>query len=460
MTRRANCLPFARTASLGPVLLASLSLPWPLLAQTAPTQDALSDTAQGRATATGAVDPTTTPAPPSTRPEPGFVLLDGGGLAPIAGQRRRILVGANALGGYDSAFSGAPGTAGPFSGGALFGAATFGSRRYWLVLQNDTNLLYARTSGGLFEYFDTAAVSFGSRPSRTRTWTAAVENGIGNNAVRAVSPLNTDRIGDLNAPSPDAPLAALQLGTVFVNGASFAVGQATGRHGGVMLALRNSYRSVPSQQEADNTIRLRAEYWVRTSPRAGWGFFEETGNQSGAQDCTTQAGGVTVRRQVAERTSLQLSGGPAVGTAGCVVRFTGNFAGSATTSVGRSLSLYAAGARQLNQSALTRSTWETTVQGGAIRQLGPGWQVRADAGYLHGTQPDSLGSFSGSYEGGSLQRGLASGFLGGPSLALTVRRFNYAGQGATIPNRTQVFLTLGWTSATRPAASQNGVASR
>lgn len=381
--------------------------------------------------------------PQLARPGAAFVTLDGGGLAPLGGRERRFLLAANALGGYDSAFAGVPRTAGEFSGGGLFAAAFLETPRHYLVVQNNTNLLQANTSGGLFEYFNSTGFTFGSTATRTRSWTATVENGIGNNAVRAIAPVDTAAAGSLSVPSPDTPLFALKLGTVVSNDAGLAFAGENSRHGGWRLALRNSYRTVSSEAQGNDTIRLRAEYDLRPSARTGWGFFEETARQSGAQDCTTEAAGLTLQRQAGERTTVQLAGGPAWGSAGCVVRLTGDFQGSATTNLRRSLSLYAAGARQLNQSVLSRTTWQTTGQGGLIQRFGVSWQARGDGGYLQGTQPGSVGNFSGSFVGGSLERT----FRGGPVLALVARRFSYSGEGATIPSRSQVFVSFGWSGA-------------
>ncbi len=393
-----------------------------------------------------------TPEPQPARPGATLVSLDGGGLAPLGGRERRFLFAAYGIGCYDSAFAGVPRTAGGFSGGGLFAAAFYQTPRHSLVLQNNANLLYASTSGGLLQYFNSTGLTVGSSPSRTRAWTATVENGIGNNSVRAIAPINTASAGSLSVPSPETPLFALKLGTVVSSDAAWALAGERGRHGGWQLALRNSYRSVASENGGNDTVRLRAEYTLRPSSRTGWGFFEETANQSGTQSCATEAAGLTLEQQVGERATVQLAGGPAFGSAGCVVRLTGAFQGSANMTLRRSLSLYAAGARQLNQSVLSRTTWQTTGQGGLIQRLGPAWQARGDGGWLQGTQPGSVGNFSGSFLGGSLERA----FRGGPVLALVARRFSYAGQGATIPSRSQVFVSIGWTGARRPAAPQPG----
>jgi hypothetical protein len=370
-----------------------------------------------------------------------FVALDGTGMMPISGGRP-LLYSATGLGGYDTAFAGIANTPSAFTGIGGYIAMLLGRPTGFFLLQNTVNSVFYSAGGGTTQYFDNASLAAGHSISEHWSWGATVNNAVGNDALRVLTPLNTSNLNNLAVPSSETPSYAVQTGMVLDNDVSFSMEQMPGRGRTWRLLARNSYRHVFDTGQSDNTVHLRAEYDMQVSPRSTWGFYEETAHESGAILCTTQSVGFNAQRQVFRHSVLQLAGGPAVGTKSCVTTLTGVFYGSLTSQVSRSVSLYASGSRKLNDSLIQNATWEDTVQGGVLTSFGPTVQLRADVGFLRGTQPSPLTNFNSTFEGVQVNRLFGNGF----SVALSARHFQYSGSTSTLPNRTQILATINWSS--------------
>jgi hypothetical protein len=388
----------------------------------------------------------------SSAPRNGFVALDGTGVVPIGGGHP-ILFGATALGGYDSAFAGTANTPASFMGGGGYGAVLLAAPSAYFVLQNTINTVFYQVGNGTTQYFDNTALEASGAAIGSWSWDANVSNAVGNDALRVLTPLNTSNLGNLPVPSAETPAFAVQTGMVLDNDLSFAVQQTPPRRQVWRFVVRNSYRYIFDQHQADNTLNARAEFNVQASPRSNWGLYEETAHENGVILCTTQSVGFTSERQVMRHSVLQLSGGPAFGTKGCFTTITGVFYGAFTSEINHSLSLYASGSRKLNDSLLQQATWEDTAQGGFLSHLGPSTLFRVDVGFLRGTQPSAASNFISTFEGVKIDRQLG----GGISFGFSVRHFDYSGATSTLPNRTQVLGTLTWSSARRSARTASEV---
>jgi hypothetical protein len=387
------------------------------------------------------------------RPGADFVALDGAGVVPIGGAPRTVTLGAGMLGGYDSAFSGTPGTPSSFIGQNGYVAVYFARPSRYFVLQNSADLVSYSVGNGTRQYFDRAQLTAGAALNGRWSWDANAANAVGNDALQVVLPLNTAGQNQVDVPSPGTPAYAIHAGLVLDSDASFSLTENTSRSQSWRYLVRNSYRSVFEQKTSDDTLHARAEYDVQTSPEAGVGLFGEIAHERGTIVCSTATLGVAYHRQVMHRTALQLSGGPAVGTRGCMITFTGSFYGAFTSQLSGGTTLYASGSRDLNQSLVGHATWMDSVQGGAAQRLGIRTEVRIDAGYLHATQPTQTQSFQGTFVGGSMQRSLP----GGLTLSISLRRFNYSGTGTSLTNRTQAVASIGWSSDRRKTRSRNEV---
>ncbi len=393
---------------------------------------------------------------PTVAPKAGsqFVALNGSGVVPITGGGHKAVFGAGFLGGYDSAFAGSPNASATFTGQNGYAAVFLGRPGGYFVLQNSVDFVSYRVGNGTRQYFDNAGLTAGGELSSTWSWDANLTNAIGNDSLQVITPLNTVNQNNLAVPSPDTPAFAVQAGRVLDNDASFSLVQSISRRQSWRYLVHNSYREVFDQNLSDDTLHGRVEYAVQTSPAANWGIFSETAHETGTIRCTTETLGVSFERQVMRRSTLQLSGGPAVGSKGCVVTVTGNFFGAFTSQLSNTTALYASGSRNLNDSLVLGATWQDTVQGGISQRVGLGTQLRMDAGYLRGTQPKQIDNFHGTFVSGSVERALPGGF----SLAFSLRRFTYGGANISLLGRTQVYATLGWSSARRSARTSDEVA--
>jgi hypothetical protein len=382
-----------------------------------------------------------------------FVALDGAGVVSTADTSRNVIVGFTVLGGYDSAFTGSPGTAASFNGQSGYASFYSARRSGYFVLQNSASIVSYSISGGLREYFDRAQLSAGGVLNGRWSWDADAANGVGNDALQVVLPLNTAGQNNIDVPSPDAPAYSIHAGQVLDNDVSFSLTNNTSRRQSWRYQLRNSYRNLFDQKTSDDTLHARSEYDVKLSPETEMGMFGEIAHERGTIVCTTATLGLSYRRQVMHRSALQLSGGPSVGTTGCVVTVTGNFYGAFTSELASGTTVYASGSRDLNQSLVGRATWMDTVQGGVAQRLGLNTEVRVDTGYLRATQPTQTQSFQGAFVGGSLQRALP----GGLTLDFSLRRFNYSGTGTSLTDRTQAIASIGWSSNRHKARSRDEV---
>ncbi len=394
--------------------------------------------------------------PPAPKLERGGVAsLNGGGMLDISGHSRPIILGTTLLGGYETDFADASTQGASFAGFSGYAATTFAPPRMYLVTQNSFSLVSYRVANGTNQYFDTFSLSAGDNNHGTLGWEAHLDNAYGNDSLRLIAPINTAVLSNVDVPSPGTPAYSLQTNDVLDNNASFAIHQNLSRARSLRYTFQNSYRTIFGLDENSDTQRLRVDYRVAASPFTTWGLSDELARETGAVRCSTESIQGNYQRQIMHRSVVQVSGGPAFGTSGCVTTITGNFEGSFVSQLAHYSSLYASASRRLNDSIVIGATWEDTAQVGLIQSLGPRSMLRADVGYLRGTRPKSKEDFSSTFEGGTLSRNLGGGF----SLQVSLRRLDYsngdiAGAGSVAPNRTQVVFGFSFSTNPRSAAPE------
>lgn len=385
-----------------------------------------------------------------------FVALNGAGVLPVGARHRSALFGGALIGGSDSAFAGTRNSGTTFYGQNGYAALSFSRPRGYVVLQDSADFVYYTIGNGTRQYFDSAGITLGGAFSATWSWDANVTNAFGNDSLQVITPLNTVNQQNLSVPSPGTPAIAIHAGLVLDNDAAFSMTQSSSRRASWRFLVRNSYRNVFDQKAYDNTLHVRVARTVQLSPLASFGGFLETAHENGTVSCTTQTLGLSYEREIMRRSVLQISGGPAVGTKGCIVTVTGDFFAAFTSRLSTNTSVYASATRNLNDSLLRGATWEDTVQGGVSQRFGLETQVRVDTGYLRGTQPKASENFHGAFVIGSVQRSLPGGF----SVAFSARHFVYSGPSISVPARTQIFGTLGWSNKRTSGKSDDEVAVR
>lgn len=348
------------------------------------------------------------------------------------------------LGGYDSAFDGRESLGAAFEGGRLYANARFHTGKNDLLLSNAFTAINYQTGQNTRVYLDSTTFSFSRLSSERTAMGLDITNSYGNDSIRLMAPAGS--------ASSDAGSYGIHTGTVFVN-------QATGRVSRQMTetrwwsaSIRNNFRNFTDDNSEVNTIDSRFELHYQPSPRGGIGLYEETANESGSVNCTTQGFGVAYERRFSSVFSGEVSAGPAFGTKGCVVTVTSNYFASLSAHPWRPTTVYFSAYRRLNDSSFVAATYENTLQGGLNQQIGMSALLKIQGGTINGTVPSRVAPFHGYYIDGTYERFLSRGI----SFSFSAQHFNWSGISNIAPQRTLVMGTLTWTSNSRSNRDTQG----
>ncbi len=335
------------------------------------------------------------------------------------------------VGGYDSAFNARRNLTAVFEGGIAYAGLMYLRPNSFTRFETTSSLVNYMAGNGILQYMNSTAVSVVRMPSARTTASFDSTNVFGNDAIRILA-LGNGNIDDVSF--------GIHSGTVFGNQATVRFTQQSTRSRWWQVSVRNNFRDFFDDGTRVNTLHARAEIQYQPSSGTGIGIFEETSIETGAVGCSSQSVGVVYERRISRTLAAEGAAAPALGSKACIDKLSANLYGALSAQPWASTSLYISAFRKLNDSAFSAITYENNVQGGWTQKFGLRSSASARAGWLGGTAPLHVESFSGNYMSGSFARKMAGGF----TASLAYQRFNWSGLVNVSPTRNILVGSLSW----------------
>jgi hypothetical protein len=344
---------------------------------------------------------------------------------------KHVLLSLGSVAGYDSAFNARRNLTASFEGGIAYAGLMYLRPSSFTRFETTSSLVNYMAGNGILQYMNSTAVSVVRMPSAKTSLSFDSTNVFGNDAIRILS-LGNGNIDDVSF--------GIHSGRVFGNQATARFTQQSSRSRWWQVSVRNNFRDFIDDGASVNTLHARAEIQHELSSRAGIGIFEETSIETGSVACSSQSLGVVYERRISHKLAAEGAVAPAVGNKACIDKLSANLYGAVSAQPWTSTSLYVSAFRKLNDSAFSAITYENNIQGGWTQKFGLRTSASARAGWLGGTAPLHVESFSGTYMSGSFARKLAGGF----SASLGYQRFNWSGLANVSPTRNILVGSLNW----------------
>ena len=344
---------------------------------------------------------------------------------------KHVLLSFGSVGGYDSAFNARRNLTASFEGGIAYAGLMYLRPNSFTRFENTSSLVNYTVGNGIMQYMNSTGVSLARMPSPRTTLSFDATNVFGNDAIRILS-LGT---GDIDEVS-----FGIHSGRVLGNQATVRFTRQSTQTRWWQVSVRNNFRDFIDDGASVNTLHARAEIQYQPSPRAGIGIFEETSIETGSVGCSAQSLGVVYERRISHKLAAEGAVAPAVGSKQCIDKFSTNLYGALSAQPWASTSLYFSAFRKLNDSAFSSISYENNVQGGWMQKFGLRTSASARAGWLGGTAPLHVESFSGYYISGSFARKLAGGF----SASFGFQRYNWSGLVNVSPTRNILVGSVNW----------------
>ena len=352
---------------------------------------------------------------------------------------------ASAMGGYDSAFDGRVALPASFEGGQFYANALFHKSSSDLLLYNTFTAINYQTGQGTRQFLDGASLSLYRRPSERTAVSLDVNNFYGNDAIRLMAPAGNGAV--------ETGSYGIHTGMILANQATARFSRQSSETRWWSASVRNNFRNFLDDKSQVNTLHGRAELHFQPSSRSGVGIYEETANESGSVDCTTQGFGLVYEQRISSMLVGEVSAGPAFGTKGCVVTLTSNYFASLSGQPWRPTILYLSADRKLNDSSFVSAIYEDTFQGGINQEIGMWVWLKLQGGSIAGTVPAHVAPFRGYYVAGTIEKIYAAGL----SFAVSAQHFNWSGISSIAPGRTLVMGSLSWSPGRHTNTEMQGV---
>jgi hypothetical protein len=350
----------------------------------------------------------------------------------------QFLLTLGTLGGYDSAFDARPNLSGHFAGGRMFLGALLDRSSSFALVENSATVIDYKNGPGSMQYLDIFALSAAGSFSPSVATVLDVANTYGNDAIRIIAPQDYVDGSELGS-------YGIHSGRVLDNQiASRVIVQATSTRQWTISA-RNNFRKFFDSTQWSNTVHGGAALRLQPSERTTWGFYEDTSNESGATDCTTEGGGLLYQHKLSRVVSIDASAGPAFGTKGCFITATGTFYGALSLQPWEPTILYVTASRKLNESSFTGAVFENAVMAGVIHKLNLQTLMKVQGAWVQGRMPSNVTNAEGGYVAGLFEKEVGGGF----TFSAAAQHYWWSGVTNITPSRTLVIATLSWSPMRR-----------
>jgi hypothetical protein len=368
--------------------------------------------------------------------------LDGTGLISMDKTRpTHLLLGAAVAGGWDSNpdYLG-KGASSVYALRPYFGIQASTPKTQYLLQYQPTIAGYSSSLYAQGTEHMASATIVGTVNERW-SWDFRASGSYGQDSARLLAPQQSVAVGEVPGNSSSSASYLPNAGTVAYADGDLGIHYRKSERDSLEFHVANSFSHFTGLSENDGVATTGSfGYGRELSSRLGVSAYGQSSYINGYIDCASFGGGIGLRWQAGERTSLSLSGGPQFDTSACDNQLEFTYHAAFSTRLSSKSQIYILASRQPTVSYLGPVLLQSSVSGGYQKRITSNGTLSLDMSYAGG---DTLATGS-SYHG--IYFDCIYGYRIGHGFSATYTYRGYASDsGGTKSTRNLALFSLAWT---------------
>jgi hypothetical protein len=272
-------------------------------------------------------------------------------------------------------------------------------------------------------------------------WDFRAKGSYGQDSLRLLAPQQSVAVGEVPGNSFSSASYLPNAGTVTYTNGDLDIHYRKSERDSLEFHVANSFSHFTGLSENDGVATTGSfGYGRELSSRLGVSAYGQSSYINGYIDCASFGGGIGLRWQAGERTSLSLSGGPQFDTSACDNQLEFTYHAAFSTRLSSKSQIYILASRQPTVSYLGPVLLQSSVSGGYQKRITSNGTLSLDMSYAGG---DTLATGS-SYHG--IYFDCIYGYRIGHGFSATYTYRGYASDsGGTKSTRNLALFSLAWT---------------
>ena len=229
------------------------------------------------------------------------------------------------------------------------------------------------------------------------SWDAKAMTIYGQDSIRFLGSQQTVVVGDVPGTGPNSAAYLLNAGTVTYVEGSAGVTYRRSERDRINLHAGNLFTHYTGLDQSNGVTNVGIDYERDVAPSLGVIAYAQNSVYYGALHCESYGAGVGLRWKLNPQTSVSLSGGPQLDSAGCGSQQGFSYNASVGTRLTGRSQLYLLSSRQPTTSYLGPGLWQESASGGYQREVGTRGTLSVDLGYVASDTLTSSSSYHGTY---------------------------------------------------------------
>jgi hypothetical protein len=325
--------------------------------------------------------------------------LNGSGLISMdSAVRSRLLLGTTLAAGWDSNPNSLENgmSSGVYTLSPYFGIQA-NSAKTQLILQYQPTITGYSSTVYSNQTFHVGSIEILRNINERWKWELQAAGSYGQDSTRFLAPQQTVVVGGVPGSGPNTASYIPNTGTVTYLNAGWAGHYTESERDSVEFSLANSFSQYSGLNE-NNGIASAGIRYSRALSSILAGFVYGSGlYYYGAINCPSFGGGIGLRWQIREKTSLSISGGPQISSSTCGNQQGFSYNAAFSTRLSAKSQIYLLAARQPATSYLGPGLWQVSASGGYQRQVLARGTLSFDVGYVSSSSLTTTDSYNNKY---------------------------------------------------------------
>jgi len=326
--------------------------------------------------------------------------LDGTGLISMDKTRpTHLLLGAAVAGGWDSnpdnlgnGASSRVYTLSPYFGIQASTPKTQYLLQYQPTITGYSSSIYSQ------ETMNVASAAIVGTVNERWIWDFRARGSYGQDSLRLLAPQQSVAVGEVPGNNSGSASYLPNAGTVTYANGDLDIHYRKSERDSLEFHVANSFSHFTGLSENSGVATTgRFGYGRELSSSLGVIAYGQSSYINGSIDCASFGGGIGLKWQAGERTSLSLSGGPQFDTSACGNQLEFSYNAAFSTRLSYKSQIYLLASRQPTASYLGPQLWQLSVSGGYQRRITSIGTVSLDLGYAGSDTLATVGSYRGTY---------------------------------------------------------------
>jgi hypothetical protein len=326
--------------------------------------------------------------------------LDGTGLISMdRTMPTHLLLGAAVAGGWDSnpdnLENGA--SSGVYTLSPYFGIQASTPKTQYLLQYQPTITGYSSSIYSQ-ETMNVASAAIMGTVNERWSWDFRARGSYGQDSLRLLAPQQSVAVGEVPGNNSSSASYLPNAGTVTYTNGDLDIQYRKSERDSLEFHVENSFSHFTGLSENNGVATISSfGYGRELSSRLGVSAYGQSSYINGFIDCASFGGGIGLKWQAGENTSLSLRGGPQFDMSACGNQLEFTYNAAFSTRLSYKSQIYVLASRQPAVSYLGPQLWQSSVSGGYQRRITSNGTVSLDLGYAGSDTLATGSSYHGAY---------------------------------------------------------------